>query len=136
MPSSDLSAAIQPCSILACPTVAAIHIRERRLRQTPSKVGFSATRGAATRVGLQLPTTPFPSKIGYSEAMDPDLAADKINIQSLIALWQEEEERLRSIIGDPGTSPLIKHQVNERLASVLDQIRSLADEADALAEAD
>ena len=68
--------------------------------------------------------------------MDPDLAADKINIQSLIALWQEEEERLRSIIGDPGTSPLIKHQVNERLASVLDQIRSLADEADALAEAD
>jgi hypothetical protein len=50
------------------------------------------------------------------------------NNQSLIALWQDEEKRLRSIIKDPQTSAIIRDQVSERLASVLDQIIDLADE--------
>jgi hypothetical protein len=77
-------------------------------------------------------TAPFSGKIGYSESMNPDLATDKANIESLISLWQEEEKRLRLTLEDPNTSPSIKHQVSERLASVLDQIQGLADESEAL----
>jgi hypothetical protein len=76
----------------------------------------------------KLPQTPFSGNIGYSVAMN----ADMTNLQSLIALWQDEEKRLRSIIKDPQTSPTIKDQASERLASVLDQIKDLADELDAL----
>jgi hypothetical protein len=64
--------------------------------------------------------------------MNPDLETDKTNIQAAIALWQDEEKRLRSILEDPQTSPSIKHQVSERLASVVDQARGLADELDTL----
>jgi hypothetical protein len=79
-----------------------------------------------------LPITPFFGNIGYSVAMNPDRETDMTNIHSLIALWQDEEKRLRSIIKDPQTSPTIRDQVSERLASVLDQIKDLADELDAL----
>jgi hypothetical protein len=44
--------------------------------------------------------------------MNPDLPTDKTNIQSLIALWQEEEKRLRLILEDHNTSPPVKHQVS------------------------
>ena len=71
---------------------------------------------------------PFSGNIGYSVAMN----ADMTNIQSLITLWQDEENRLRSIVKDPQTSPMVKEQASERLASVLDQIKDLADELDAL----
>jgi hypothetical protein len=64
--------------------------------------------------------------------MNPNLETDKTNIQVAIALWQEEENRLRSILEDPQTSPSVKHQVSERLASVVDQARGLADELDTL----
>jgi hypothetical protein len=64
--------------------------------------------------------------------MNPDRETNMTNNQSLIALWQEEEKRLRSIIKDPQTSAAIRDQVSERLASVLDQIKDLADELDAL----
>ena len=58
--------------------------------------------------------------------------ADMTNIQSLIALWQDEEMRLRSIVSDSQTSPTIKDQAREKLASVLNQIKDLADELAAL----
>jgi hypothetical protein len=45
--------------------------------------------------------------------MNPDRETDMANIQSLIALWQDEEKRLRSIIKDPQTSPTIQDQVRE-----------------------
>jgi hypothetical protein len=64
--------------------------------------------------------------------MNPNLETDKTNIQVAIALWQDEENRLRSILEDPQTSPSVKHQVSERLASVVDQARGLADELDTL----
>ena len=64
--------------------------------------------------------------------MNPDLETDRANVKSLIAMWQDEEKRLRSIIKDPQTSPTIQDQVSERLASVLDQIKGLANELDAL----
>ena len=64
--------------------------------------------------------------------MNPDLETDRANVKSLIAMWQDEEKRLRSILKDPQTSPSIEHQVRERLAFVLDQLKSLANELDAL----
>jgi hypothetical protein len=64
--------------------------------------------------------------------MNPNLETDKANIQVAIALWQDEENRLRSILEDPQTSQSVKHQVSERLASVVDQARGLADELDTL----
>jgi hypothetical protein len=66
--------------------------------------------------------------------MNTDLETGKTNIQSLIASWQDEEKRLRSILEDPDTSPSIKQQVSERLASALDQIQALP-ERDALEQA-
>jgi hypothetical protein len=71
---------------------------------------------------------PFSGNIFYSVAMN----ADMTNIQSLIALWQDEEMRLRSIVSDSQTSPTIKDQAREKLASVLNQIKDLADELAAL----
>ena len=64
--------------------------------------------------------------------MNPDRGTDMTHIRSLIALWRDEEKRLRPIIKDPQTSPTIQDQVSERLASVLDQIKGLANELDAL----
>lgn len=64
--------------------------------------------------------------------MNPNLETDKTNIQVAIALWQDEENRLRSILEDPQTSPSVKHQVSERLALVVDQARGLAHELDTL----
>jgi hypothetical protein len=64
--------------------------------------------------------------------MNPDLETDRANVKSLIAMWQDEEKRLRSILEDPQTSPSIEHQVRDRLAAVLDQLKSLANELDAL----
>jgi hypothetical protein len=64
--------------------------------------------------------------------MTPDHETDIANIQSLIGMWRDEEERLRSIIKDPQTSPSVKEQVTKKLGSVLDQIRSYADELHAL----
>jgi hypothetical protein len=67
--------------------------------------------------------------------MNPDLENDRTNIQALIAMWEDEEKRLRSILEDPPTSSSIEHQVTERLASVLDQLESLANELSALQQA-
>jgi hypothetical protein len=64
--------------------------------------------------------------------MNPDLETYRANVKSLIAMWQDEEKRLRSILEDPQTSPSIEHQVRDRLAAVLDQLKSLANELDAL----
>lgn len=74
---------------------------------------------------------PFLSHVGYSGAMNADLEIDKKNIQSLIALWQDEEERLRSILEEPDTSSSVRQDLGERLASVRDQLQSLVDERDA-----
>ncbi len=67
--------------------------------------------------------------------MNPDLETDSTNIQALIAMWEDEEKRLRSILEDPQTSSSIEHQLTERLASVLDQLQSLASELSALQQA-
>ena len=56
---------------------------------------------------------------------------DSANIQALVALWRDEEKRLRSIINDPQTSLSVKEHASERVASVLDQIQALSDELDA-----
>ncbi len=60
--------------------------------------------------------------------MRPDDETDIANIQSLIGMWRDEEERLCSIITDPQTSPSVKDRVTKKLVSVLEQIRSLGDE--------
>jgi hypothetical protein len=67
--------------------------------------------------------------------MSTDLEADRTALQSLIALWQDEEKRLCSILEAADTSPLVKQQVTKRLASVHDQVRGLADELDAMEKA-
>ena len=61
-----------------------------------------------------------------------DKEAVKANLQSFIALWQDEEQRLQSMIEDPQTSPLVREQVTVELNSVMEQIFSLAEERDAL----
>ncbi len=61
-----------------------------------------------------------------------DREAVKANLQSFIALWQDEEQRLQSMIEDPQTSPLVREQVTVKLNSVIEQIFSLAEERDAL----
>lgn len=67
--------------------------------------------------------------------MNPDLETDRTNIQALIAMWEDEEKRLRSILEDPQTSSSIEHQVTEKMASVLDQLKSLGKELSALQQA-
>lgn len=67
--------------------------------------------------------------------MNPDLETDRTNIQALIAMWEDEEKRLRLILEDPQTSSSIEHKVTEKLASVLDQLNSLAGELSDLQQA-
>jgi hypothetical protein len=68
--------------------------------------------------------------------MNADRDTDLTNLQALIALWQDEEQRLRSIINDPQTSPSTRDRASERLRSVIDQIRAFGDELDALERTD
>lgn len=68
--------------------------------------------------------------------MNPDRDSDSTNLQALIGLWQDEEKRLRSIIKDPQTSPTIRGQASQRVGSVVEQIRALVDELQALEQTD
>jgi hypothetical protein len=50
------------------------------------------------------------------------------NLETYIALWQQEERRLQGIVSSPMTNPEIRHQANERLGVVLGQIQDAAKE--------
>ena len=60
--------------------------------------------------------------------MDSDRDLDINNARALIALRQEEEQRLHKILSDPLASPEVYSQVTARLEFVRDQIRESADE--------
>ena len=60
--------------------------------------------------------------------MDSDRDLDIANFQALIGLWQQEGQRLHSIISNPMTSAEVRSQANDRLVFVLKQIREAADD--------
>ena len=60
--------------------------------------------------------------------MDSDRDLDIANFQAIIGLWQQEEQRLHSIISNPMTSAEVRSQANYRLDFVLEQIREAADD--------
>lgn len=79
---------------------------------------------------------PISKNVEYSAAMNFDRDTDKTNVKALIALWQDEEERLRLIFENPQTSHSSKVRMSERLVSVRDQIQGLSDELDILERTD
>ncbi len=61
---------------------------------------------------------------------------DKDDSQALIGLWQDEEMRPRLLIENPQASLSVKEQAIQRLNSVVEQIRAIADESVAVENAD
>lgn len=80
-------------------------------------------------------TTVFRRVVSYSVGMNSDLASGRSNIQALVAMWKDEEKRLRLILEDPQTSSSIERQVTAKLASVLAQLKDRANYEAALQQA-
>ena len=64
----------------------------------------------------------------YSSFMDSERSVEIPNLQSISGLYQEGEQRLRSIIFNVSTSPEIRRQVQTKLGEVLRDIEADSDE--------